>query len=309
MEKIRIDLIVEESDQRQRIDLFLSERFSDVSRSRIKKAILSGEVLLNGQKVRVNQKLTEGDSIRGYVPEVTPIDLSPCNLGIPIVYEDEHIVIINKPRGIVVHPADSVKDPTVINDLLFKGIGLAPVSEIRPGVVHRIDRYTSGLVIFSRTIGSHEKMSALFREKKILKKYIALCYNVFKKTHGIINMPVGRNRKDRRKMTVTPSGKEAETWFEQIAEFDGYSLVKVDIKTGRTHQIRVHMAKVGHPIVGDGVYGPETNLFGLTGQFLHAGRLSFEHPMTDELIDVKVAIPEELDTILRKLGYESEIIL
>lgn len=295
-------------DKNERIDKFLNEEvFEDISRSKIQAFIKNGDILVNSAVVKNNHTLNHGDMITYDFETQEKVDIEPADLKIDCIYQDEYIYVVNKPRGIVVHPAESVKDHTVISDLLFRNVPLAQVSAERPGVVHRIDRYTSGIVLFVKNMEAYEKFVNMFREKKLIKKYIALCYNNFKIEEGIINMPIARSQKDRKKMCVKPDGKEAITIYREIAKFPGYSLVDVNIRTGRTHQIRVHLAHVGHPVVGDEVYGPDKNPFDLTGQFLHAYHLEFTHPFTGENIKIQQDMPEELSKILKGLGYEKEL--
>ncbi|PLX15307.1 MAG: RNA pseudouridine synthase [Candidatus Muiribacterium halophilum] len=290
----------------QRLDLYVAENLiHDLSRSKLQRLIKDGTIRVNGNKVKPNQKLIQGDIIEYDFEYKEPDKLNPAEVkGIEILYEDENIIVVNKPRGVVVHPAESVKDPTVVNHLIFLGVPLAPVSYERPGVVHRIDRFTSGIVVFVKDMKTYDGMVELFKLKKIQKKYIALCYNRFKTLQGIIDMPIGRSTKDRRKMSVKPGGKSAVTHFEVKAEYGDYSYLELFPKTGRTHQLRVHLAKVGHPIVGDDVYGPKTNEFGLTGQFLHAKEIVFIHPVSGKEIYIKAPMPPELMSILESIKDE-----
>ncbi|MCK9223464.1 MAG: RluA family pseudouridine synthase [Candidatus Muirbacterium halophilum] len=297
------------SGKGDRVDKYLSEEiFEDISRSKIQNLLKKGLILVNGEIVKKNQNINSGDKLTWNFETDEEINILPVDLGIECIYEDDYIYIINKPRGIVVHPAESVKDPTVISDLIFRNVPLAPVSSQRPGVVHRIDRYTSGIVIFVKTIDAYERFVDMFKEKKLVKKYCALCYNNFKNEEGIINMPIARSLRDRKKMCVKAEGKEAITIYKEIERFDGFSLVDVNIRTGRTHQIRVHLAHVGHPVVGDDVYGPDKNGFGLVGQFLHAYYIAFKHPFTGEKMEFIQKMPEDLTNVLKELGYEKNFI-
>jgi len=290
-----------------RLDLYVAENLiHDLSRSKIQRLIKDGTIKVNDQKVKPNQRLLEGDIIEYDFDYKEPDRLIPTEVkGIEILYEDEYIIVVNKPRGVVVHPAESVKEPTVVNHLIFMGVPLAPVSYERPGVVHRIDRFTSGIVVFVKDMLTYEGMVELFKYKKIQKKYVALCYNRFKTLYGVIDMPIGRGAKDRRRMSVKPGGKPSITHFEVVGEYGDYSYLELFPKTGRTHQLRVHMAKVGHPIVGDDVYGPKRNEFGLTGQFLHAEEIEFIHPVTGKKIYITAPMPEELKKILESIKDEN----
>ncbi|MFA7576893.1 MAG: RluA family pseudouridine synthase [Candidatus Muiribacteriota bacterium] len=288
-----------------RIDLFLKKNLlSLLSRAKIQEIIREEKIKVNGKSIKTNYVMKSGDKYSCDYIHKNPDELVPEKVDFEIVYEDEWIIIVNKPRGLVVHPASSVKDPTLVHGLLFKKIPLAPVSKNRPGIVHRIDRYTSGIVIIVKTVEAYDKFTLMFKNKKILKKYRALCYNNFKYEKGIIDMPIGRSQRDRKKMTVRNDGKQSITSYEVIKNYGGYSFVEVDLKTGRTHQIRVHLARCGHPVVGDGVYGPQKNDFSLTGQFLHAGYIGFEHPFLNKWMSFSVPLPEELENILRGLGND-----
>ncbi|MGM0608230.1 MAG: RluA family pseudouridine synthase [Candidatus Muiribacteriota bacterium] len=290
----------------ERIDIYLKkELLTQISRSKIQKFIKEGKVIVSGKKVKSNYILREYDVIEYSFEYNKKNTITGVNLNIPLIYEDEFFVVLNKPRGIVVHPAESVKEPTVLHHLVYKNISLAPVSLDRPGVVHRIDRYTSGLLIVAKTVEAYEKITELFKYKKILKLYKALCYNKFKYPEGIIDMPVGRNEKDRKKMAVKKSGKQAVTHYRVIEEFNNYSLIELNLKTGRTHQIRVHLAQCGHPVVGDGVYGPAKNEFNLTGQFLHACLIEFNHPFKAEKMLFESEMPEELANVIGRIKDEN----
>jgi 23S rRNA pseudouridine1911/1915/1917 synthase len=244
------------------------------------------------------------DVIEIDVYEEEKSELKPVKKELDVLYEDEYFIILNKDKDVVVHPADSFTGDTLVNYLLGNGVKLANVSEKRPGVVHRLDRFTSGIIVFAKTKESYESMTSMFKNKEIVKKYVALCYNRFKNEKGVVDMPIGRSKKDRKKMTVTSGGKEAITYFSVIENFEKYAFVNLMPKTGRTHQLRVHMAKIGHPIVGDNVYGPEKNEFGVKGQLLHAYSLEFMHPFYKKSVKILAKLPEEFYNILRGLGYE-----
>ena len=244
-----------------------------------------------------------GDVISIDMPEAREIKLEAQNIPVPVIYEDNDIIVVNKPKGMVVHPANGNPDGTLVNAILamcknsLSGIG----GEIRPGIVHRLDKDTSGLLIVAKNDTAHIKMSKQIQDRKVTKKYIALVKGVIAENEATIDLPIARSTKDRKKMGVDPNGKNAITHFKVLKRYDKYTLLELKIDTGRTHQIRVHMSYIGHPVVGDSVYSNGKNEFDIEGQMLHARYLEFKHPITGEELKLEAPIPEYFESILKKL--------
>lgn len=287
------------SGKEQRLDLVLKEILTDLSREKIKDIIVAGKVSVDGRVIyKPSFKVKEGSNIRIEEIKLEDNALKPYDFPLEIVYEDDSILVINKPAGLVVHPAPSVKAPTLVNALIGKR-ELAPVSRDRPGIVHRLDKDTSGLMVVAKTLHSYYNLIRQLQERKIKKEYIAVVYGKVKS--GTINVPIGRSQTDRTKMTVSPAGRIAITHYEVLEVIGNYSLVKVRIETGRTHQIRVHLSYIGHPVVGDKVYGRKEDKTLISRQALHSSRLSFFHPLSGELLDFSSSIPEDIQNLLERL--------
>ncbi len=293
-----------------RIDKYLSIALNEVaeqvfSRSAISALLEQGNVLLNGKVVGKSEKIKSGDVVVIQIPDPQPLEAIPQNITLEIVYEDKDLLVVNKPQGMVVHPAAGNPDGTLVNALLFHCSGeLSGINGVlRPGIVHRIDKDTSGLLIVAKTNDAHLGLAEQIKEHSFLREYEAVVIGHFKETSGTINAPVGRDPKDRKKMTVTPvNSKNAITHYEVLEEFPGYSYLRFRLETGRTHQIRVHMTYKGHPIVGDPVYAPKhTDNFGLVGQCLHARRIGFVHPITKERLEFSSELPRHFSDLLLKL--------
>lgn len=284
------ELTAEESGQR--LDKYLAEKMTDLSRSRIKELVQSGEVLVNGNKSKVSYKVQKGDLIQVTVLPLEPLALEAENIPLDIVYEDEDVIVVNKPQGMVVHPAVGHPSHTLVNALLYHTRDLADSPEgFRPGIVHRIDKDTSGLLMVAKNAAARESLEKQLATKSNKRQYLAIVHGNFAEEEGTIDAPIGRNPKDRKQMAVVDKGKSAVTHFKVLEQYQGYSLVECQLETGRTHQIRVHMAYIGHPLAGDPLYGPRKTLPG-HGQFLHAKTLGFEQPRTGEWLEFSVQPPE-----------------
>ena len=293
----------------KRIDAFLSEKLEDTSRVAVQRLIEKGKVLVNGKTVKPSYKVQEGDNIQ--VEEEIPVEVSLKAQEIPldIIYEDKDIIVVNKPKGMVVHPANGNPDGTLVNAIMaickdsLSGIG----GEIRPGIVHRLDKDTSGIIIIAKNDKAHINLSEQIKDHKVRKTYIALVRGIVKENEATINMPIGRSEKDRKKMAVTKKGKEAITHFKVLERYDKYTLLQVNIETGRTHQIRVHLSQIGYPIVGDEVYSNGKNEWNVKGQCLHAKSLEFTHPITGETMFLEAKLPEYFENILKELENRKRI--
>lgn len=276
----------------QRLDKYLAEEMTDLSRSRIKELVQAGEVLVNGKKSKVSYKVQKGDLIQVTVLPLEPLKLEAENIPLDIVYEDEDVIVVNKPQGMVVHPAAGHPSHTLVNALLYHTRDLADSPEgFRPGIVHRIDKDTSGLLMVAKNAAARESLEKQLAAKSNKRQYLAIVHGNFAEEEGTIDAPIGRNPKDRKQMAVVEKGKSAVTHFKVLEQYQGYSLVECQLETGRTHQIRVHMAYIGHPLAGDPLYGPRKTLPG-HGQFLHAKTLGFEQPSTGEWLEFSVQPPE-----------------
>lgn len=276
----------------QRLDKYLAEEMTDLSRSRIKELVQAGEVLVNGKKSKVSYKVQKGDLIQVTVLPLEPLALEAENIPLDIVYEDEDVIVVNKPQGMVVHPAAGHPSHTLVNALLYHTRDLADSPEgFRPGIVHRIDKDTSGLLMVAKNAAARESLEKQLAAKSNKRQYLAIVHGNFAEEEGTIDAPIGRNPKDRKQMAVVEKGKSAVTHFRVLEQYQGYSLVECQLETGRTHQIRVHMAYIGHPLAGDPLYGPRKTLPG-HGQFLHAKTLGFEQPSTGEWLEFSVQPPE-----------------
>ena len=287
----------------KRIDAYLSEKLEDTSRVTIQRLLEKGKILVNGKKVKASYKVQEGDKIQ--VEEETPVEthIKAQNIPLDIIYEDNDIIVVNKPKGMVVHPANGNPDGTLVNAIMaickdsLSGIG----GEIRPGIVHRLDKDTSGVIVVAKNDKAHINLSEQIKEHKVKKTYIALVRGIVKENEATINMSIGRSEKDRKKMAVTKKGKEAITHFKVLERYDNYTLLQVQIETGRTHQIRVHLAQIGYPIVGDEVYSNGKNEWNIQGQCLHAKSLEFIHPGTGQKVYMEAELPKYFKEILNDL--------
>ncbi|BCP59776.1 RluA family pseudouridine synthase [Streptococcus parasuis] len=273
-----------------RLDKALSE-LTELSRSVANDQIKAGQVLVNGQVKKAKYTVQEGEIITYQVPEIEEIDYVAEDIPLDIVYQDEDVAVVNKPQGMVVHPSAGHTSGTLVNALLYHVKDLSGINGVlRPGIVHRIDKDTSGLLMIAKNDDAHTKLATELKDKKSLRKYWAIVHGNLPNDRGVIEAPIGRSEKDRKKQAVTAKGKEAVTRFQVLERFGDYTLVELTLETGRTHQIRVHMAYIGHPVAGDEVYGPRKTLKG-HGQFLHARTLGFTHPKTGEVVAFTAEAP------------------
>lgn len=299
MEKYKVEEV-------NRLDKIVGNFQQNLSREAIQRMIKEGKILVNGKIAKPSYKTNLSDEIT--IEEEIPreVELKPQELPLDIIYEDKDIIIINKAKGMVVHPGNGNPDGTLANAIMARckndlsGIG----GKLRPGIVHRIDKDTSGLVIIAKNDNAHINLSSQIQNRLVKKTYIALVRGIVKENEAKINMPIGRSTKDRKKMAVTKNGKEAISYFKVLKRYKGYSLLEVKIETGRTHQIRVHLSEIGYPIVGDAVYSNGKNPFGVEGQMLHAAKIEFKHPRTGEMVAFEAPLPEYFKEVLKKLEEE-----
>lgn len=294
----KIDFIAEKSGER--IDVFLARKYPEMSRSHLQKLITAEEVLINGKSRKANYKLSEGELVSLSLPEPEVINISPENIPLDILYEDSDIIVINKPRGMVVHPAAGVTTGTLVNALLAHCDDLSGINGvIRPGIVHRLDKDTSGVMVAAKNDAAHINLSEQIKNKTAKRVYWAIVFGNIKESSGTINGDIGRNPNDRQKMAiVTANGKPATTKFKVLERFGQYTLIECRLLTGRTHQIRVHMTSIGHPLVGDPKYGRGKSPFKIQGQALHSLNLTLVHPKTGEEMIFEAPLPEDMKKIL-----------
>ena len=301
MEPIR--LRASEENKNQRLDAFLASSLDGLTRSQATRLIESSEVAVNGRAVSKSYKLAGGEDVAVTLPEPEPVEAVPQDIPLDVVYEDADVIVVNKPSGMVVHPAPGHPDGTLVNALLYhcagtlSGVGGA----LRPGIVHRIDRDTSGLIIAAKNDAAHQYLSAQLADHTLARTYECIVVGKLREDRGAVDAPIARHPTDRKRMAVVAGGREAVTHWEVIARYPGYTHVRCRLETGRTHQIRVHMAYIGHPILGDTVYGAKKEVPGLTGQCLHAVGLRFLHPRTHEVVELSCPLPEEFTRMLQKI--------
>ncbi|MDV4152530.1 RluA family pseudouridine synthase [Clostridium sp. AL.422] len=297
--------ITNENDIGTRIDTYLSNSIEGKSRSFIQGIIESHSVKVNNKEIKSNYKLKENDAIEVVMPEPVELDVKPEKIDLNIIYEDKDVIVLNKPQGVVVHPAPGNYSGTLVNGLLYHCKDLSGINGvIRPGIVHRIDKDTSGILVIAKNDDAHNILAEQFKEHTIKREYYALVEGKFKNLEGTIDKPLGRNKKDRLRMSIVEDGKRAVTHYIVLEQYNNNtSLVKCILETGRTHQIRVHMASIGHPLVGDPLYGNKKQKFKLQGQVLHAKTLGFIHPRSKEYIEFDSELPKyylDLLDLLRK---------
>ncbi len=283
-----------------RIDKELAHHLADISRSQLQKWIEDGNVTVNGEKVKPKYKLAVGDRVVVQPEKPQKIDLEPENIPLDIVYEDDDVIVVNKPQGMVVHPAPGHSNHTLVNALLYHSPLSTINGEFRPGIVHRIDKDTSGLLMIAKNDLAHRSLAAQLKAKTNEREYIALVHGVIKEERGTIDAPLGRSKKDRKKQAVVEDGRHAVTHFKVLERFQHYTLVSCRLETGRTHQIRVHMKYIGHPLAGDPLYGPRKTLPG-NGQYLHARLLGFKHPRTGKQMTFTSPLPEYFQKMIDHL--------
>lgn len=309
--------VVEAAEAGWRLDLWVSEKLPQVTRSRVQTLLDKGLVLVNQKKVKAGYKLKSGDTVTVQVPATKPLSAKPQPMDLDIVYEDKDLAIVNKPRGMVVHPAPGHEDGTLVNGLLYRFDGqLSGINGVlRPGIVHRIDKDTSGLLAICKSDRAHQGLSALLQEHTIERVYHAVVHGVFTQSQGTVDAPIGRMNQDRKKMGIRADGRRAVTHFKVLEQFSRFAYIELSLETGRTHQIRVHMKSIGHPLLGDPVYGPlgggAKNTSALEkqlarqafwpGQILHAKTLGFIHPVTQEWMHFDSELPAYFQTVLTLL--------
>jgi 23S rRNA pseudouridine1911/1915/1917 synthase len=295
-------LLVEENMEGERLDSFVAEMLESLSRSSVKLLNDQDKIKVNGKSVKASYRVHEGDEIVVVIPEPHSIDIKPQNLPLKILYQDEDVVVLDKAKGMVVHPAHGNWDNTLVNALMFHVRDLSGINgELRPGIVHRLDKDTSGVMMAAKNDAAHRSLAEQIKVHSINREYIALVHGNIKENLGSIDAPIGRSQADRKKMSVTADGRPAVSNYEVMERFGAYTLVKVKLLTGRTHQIRVHFAYIQHPVVGDAVYGSGKKHFNLTSQALHAYLLGFIHPRSGEYMEFTCPLPEYFERILAEL--------
>ena len=290
----------------ERVDACIARLVSDVSRSAAQRLCEDGQVLLNGAPAKKNARVAPGDVLELTLPEPQPTQAQAEDIPLDVAYEDADVIVINKPKGLVVHPAAGHWEGTLVNALLhhcrdsLSGVGGA----LRPGIVHRIDKDTSGLLIVAKNDFAHQKLAAQLQDHTLARTYVCIVCGNLREDAGTVNAPIARDKNDRKKMAVRPDGKPAVTHWQVLARYPGYTYVQCRLETGRTHQIRVHMASLGHPILGDTAYGHKKPELGQNTQCLHAKELTFRHPRTDEPVTVTCPLPEEFERVLQVLEHK-----
>ena len=290
----------------ERLDAFLARSVPDLTRSAAQRLLERGAVTLRGRAAKKNDKTRLGDSLTVCLPEPQPVDLVPQNIPLDVIYEDDDVIVVNKPVGLVVHPAPGHPDGTLVNALLYHcGTSLSGINgELRPGIVHRIDRDTSGLIVAAKNDRAHLALAAQLQDHSLARVYEAVAVGGCREDCGTVDAPLGRHPVDRKKMAVDrKNGREAVTHWSVLARYPGYTHVECRLETGRTHQIRVHLASIGHPLLGDTVYGSKKPWPGLAGQCLHARRLRFVHPSTGEPLELECPLPDWFRDVLEKLEH------
>ena len=299
-----VELVLSEREEGIRLDKVLAERLPDLTRTAIQRLLEEELVLINGKPAAKNRKGRAGDSVAVRIPDPEPLCLQAENVPLDIVYEDDDLLVVNKPQGMVVHPAPGNYQGTLVNALLAHcGTSLSGINGvIRPGIVHRIDKDTSGLLMVAKNDFAHQGLARQIKEHSFRREYEAVVAGRMKQESGVVNAPIGRHPIDRKKMAVTEkNSKEAVTYFRVIAEYPGYTHIRLRLETGRTHQIRVHMAYLGHPVAGDPVYGPPKPDLGLKGQCLHARLIGFVHPRDGRYLEFESPLPDYFARLLIKL--------
>ena len=299
----QISLQADETYMDERLDKFLSAMLPDQSRSYLQKIIKDGNVLVNGEPKKSSYRLEDGDEVTADLPELKSPDIEPENIPLDILYEDDSILMVNKPKGMVVHPSAGHYTGTLVNAVLWHCQGqLSGINGVsRPGIVHRIDKDTTGVLVVCKNDAAHNAVAAQLKEHSITRKYRAIVHGVIKEDEGTVDAPIGRHPTERKKMASgVKNGKRAVNHYRVLERFQGYTYVECQLETGRTHQIRVHMASIHHPLLGDTVYGPAKDSHHLEGQTLHAMVLGLIHPVTGEYLEVEAPLPEYFENLLKK---------
>jgi len=300
--KKKIKLTSSYKDIGKRLDLFICERIPKLSRSRVQKLISQGNVFVNGEKKQKSYALKRGNNIELIIPPLVKLETRPEDIKVDIIYEDKDLIVLSKPAGMVVHPSPGHSAKTIVNALLFHTKFLSKIGgALRPGIVHRLDKQTSGLMIVAKNDDTHKNLSEQFKKRSIKKTYLALVKGRIKEDEGKINAPIGRSRKNRKRMSVIPTGKEAITEFKVLKRFKNFTLIEVKPITGRTHQIRIHLSYIGNPVFGDILYGRKREIekeLRLNRQFLHALKLEFKHPKDGKNVSLEDVLPAELKDVL-----------
>lgn len=295
------------TDAGKRLDKLISEQLPELTRSAVQHLMQDGCVTIAGKPVKKNTRASAGDVITVELPEPREVEIEPENIPLDIVYEDGDIIVVNKPKGMVVHPAPGNWSGTLVNALMYHcGDSLSGINgEIRPGIVHRIDKDTSGLLVVAKNDRAHQSLAEQIKVHSAGRRYFAVVYGTPREQKGTVNAPIARHPVDRKKMAVLAGGREAITHYEVLEQYAGYSYLTFLLETGRTHQIRVHMAHIGHPIIGDPLYGPAKDKWKLQGQCLHAGELTLTHPATGERMTFQAPLPAYFTTVLQKLRNQN----
>ncbi|MDD5829521.1 MAG: RluA family pseudouridine synthase [Lachnospira sp.] len=303
-----IEYVVDENESGQRIDKYISLKEADISRSYIQKLIKEGNIKINNEECKSNYKVCLNDHIVIEIPEAKELEIEAENIPLDIIYEDDDIIVVNKPKGMVVHPAAGHYSGTLVNALMYhckndlSGIN----GVLRPGIVHRIDMNTTGVIVACKNDYAHDKIAQQLSVHSITRKYYAIAQNAFKEQEGTVDAPIGRNPVDRKKMAIDrKNGKRAVTHYKVLENFKNCAYIECQLETGRTHQIRVHMTSIGHPLLGDDVYSSGKSAYNLTGQTLHAGVLGFIHPRTGEYVEFSAPLPEYFQNVLNDLRMKN----
>lgn len=296
------ELLVGEGMEGERLDTWLALKVPELSRSQVKSLIEDGLVLVGGQVRKPGYRVKPGEHVEVRIPPPRETRVEAQDIPLNIIYEDQDVAVIDKPQGMVVHPAHGHWDQTLVNALLYQVRDLSGINgEIRPGIVHRLDKDTSGILVVAKNDLAHQSLSSQIKARSMKREYIALVHGVIKEQAGTIQAPIGRSKTHRKKMAVVKDGRPAVTHYEVLRRYRDYTLVRVRLETGRTHQIRVHFSYIGHPVVGDVVYGPSKPHFDLVGQLLHARYLGFKHPVSGAMMEFSSPLPEYFATILQHL--------
>ncbi len=306
----RLDFVIADDHVGERLDKYLSDQAENLSRSAASRLIEDGKVTVGDKTVKKNYKVADGDRVAVLIDDPKPVDITPEDIPLDIVYEDEHLLVVNKPKGMVVHPAPGNYSGTLVNALMYHcGDHLSGINgELRPGIVHRIDKNTSGLLAVAKSDIAHAGLSEQIKEHSFTRRYLAICYGNIKEDDRTVDAPIGRHKIDRKRMCVTQlNSKPAVTHIKVLERYQGFTYIECRLETGRTHQIRVHLSSIGHPIAGDDVYGPSKVITALGGQCLHAYQLGFIHPVTGEYIEFTADPPESFIRFREKLRSRMDV--